>query len=108
MQTPTTIVASRTKRKAITTARWTTTKRSVSTLITHLYGSRGSAYFAQSNLTAAIADYEHTISAAPSSRAAVYAVLMLHVIMTRQGHDDAQQLALVAAAADRRNGLGRC
>ncbi|MGB0125911.1 MAG: tetratricopeptide repeat protein [Silvibacterium sp.] len=67
---------------------------------TTAYGNRGDAYFAQSNLTAAIADYEHTISAAPSSRAAVYAVLMLHVIMKRQGHDDAQQLARVAAAAD--------
>ena len=67
---------------------------------TSFYGSRASAYFAQSNLTAAIADYEHTISAAPSSSAAVYSVLMLHVIMKRQGHDDAQQLAQVAAAAD--------
>jgi tetratricopeptide (TPR) repeat protein len=64
------------------------------------YGNRGYAYFAQSNLTAAIADFEHTISASPSSSAAVYAVLMLHVIMKRQGHDDAQQLARVAAAAD--------
>jgi tetratricopeptide (TPR) repeat protein len=67
---------------------------------TSAYSSRGSAYFAQSNLTAAIADFVHTISAAPSSSAAVYAVLMLHVIMKRQGHDDAQQLARVAAAAD--------
>lgn len=64
------------------------------------YANRGDAYFAQPNLTAAIADFEHTISAAPSSNAAVYAVLMLHVIMKRQGHDDAQQLARVAAAAD--------
>jgi len=34
------------------------------------YGNRADTYFAQSNLTAAIADYEHTISAAPSSRTA--------------------------------------
>jgi tetratricopeptide (TPR) repeat protein len=67
---------------------------------TAAYGSRGYAYFAQSSLTAAIADFRHTISAAPSSSGAVYAVLMLHVIMKRQGHDDAQQLARVAAAAD--------
>jgi len=67
---------------------------------TAAYANRGHAYFAQSNLTAAIADFEHTISAAPSSEAAVYAVLMLHVIMKRQGHDDAQELARVAAAAD--------
>jgi tetratricopeptide (TPR) repeat protein len=67
---------------------------------TSAYSSRGSVYFAQSNLTAAIADFEHTISAAPSSSTAVYAVLMLHVIMKRQGHDDAQQLARVAMAAD--------
>ena len=64
------------------------------------YGNRGDAYFAQSNLTAAIADFEYTISAAPSSSAAVSAVLFLHVVMKRQGHDDAQQLARVAAAAD--------
>jgi tetratricopeptide (TPR) repeat protein len=64
------------------------------------YVNRGSAYFAQSNLTAAIADFLHTISAAPSSSGAVNAVLMLHVIAKRQGHDDAQQLARVAAAAD--------
>ena len=68
---------------------------------TSAYTNRGSAYFAQSNLTAAIADFDHTISAAPSSStSAVYAVLMLHPIMKRQGHDDAQQLARVAAAAD--------
>jgi tetratricopeptide (TPR) repeat protein len=67
---------------------------------TAAYGSRGYAYFAQSNLTAAIADFRHTISVAPSSSGAVYAVLMLHVIMKRQGHDDAQQLTRVAAAAD--------
>ncbi len=67
---------------------------------TSAYGSRGYAYFAQSNLTAAIADFAHTISAAPSSSGAVYAVLMLHVIMKRQGRDDARQLARVAAAAD--------
>src|SRR3984957_13629550 len=64
------------------------------------YPSRGLAYFTQSNLTAAIADFEHTISAAPSSSAALTAALMLHVIMKRQGHDDSQQLARVAAAAD--------
>ena len=64
------------------------------------YGNRGDAYFAQSNLTAAIADYEHAISAAPSSTTAVYAVLMLHVTLMKQGHDDTQQLARVAAAAD--------
>jgi len=67
---------------------------------TTAYLNRGGAYFAQSNLTAAIADFEHTISAAPSSGAAVSAVVMLHVIMKRQGHDDTQQLARVAAAAD--------
>ena len=67
---------------------------------TSAYSGRGSAYFAQSNLTAAIADFLHTISAAPSSSGAVYAVLMLHVIMKRQGHDDAQQLARVATATD--------
>jgi tetratricopeptide (TPR) repeat protein len=64
------------------------------------YTSRGYAYVAQSNLTSAIMDFLHTISAAPSSSGAVHAVLMLHVIMKRQGHDDAQQLARVAAAAD--------
>lgn len=67
---------------------------------TTAYLNRGGAYFAQPNLTAAIADLEHTISAAPSSGAAVSAVVMLHVIMKRQGHDDMQQLARVAAAAD--------
>jgi lipoprotein NlpI len=64
------------------------------------YSSRGYAYFAQSNSNAAIADFVHTVATEPSSSAAVYAVLMLHVIMKRQGHDDAQQLARVAAAAD--------
>jgi len=64
------------------------------------YGSRGDAYFAQANLTAAITDYEHAISLAPSSRTADYAVLMLHLIMLRQGQDNAHQLARVAAAAD--------
>ena len=67
---------------------------------TAAYLNRGDAYFAQSNLTAAIADFERTISAAPSSHAAVTAALFLHVVMKRQGHDDAQQLARVAAAAD--------
>lgn len=64
------------------------------------YEIRGDAYFNQSNLTAAITDFEHAISTAPSSRLAVFAVLMLHIVMRRQGHDDAQQLARVAAAAD--------
>ena len=67
---------------------------------TAAYLNRGIAYFAQSNLTAAIADFEHTISAAPSSSAAVSAALLLHVVMKREGHDDAKQLARVAAAAD--------
>jgi tetratricopeptide (TPR) repeat protein len=67
---------------------------------TTAYLNRGDAYFAQSNLTAATADFEHTISAMPSSSAAVSAALLLHVVMKRQGHDDAQQLARVAAAAD--------
>jgi tetratricopeptide (TPR) repeat protein len=64
------------------------------------YFNRGDAYFAQSNLTAAIADFEYTISATPSSSSAVSAALLLHVIMKRQGHNDAQQLARVAASAD--------
>jgi lipoprotein NlpI len=64
------------------------------------YLNRGVDYFAQSNLTAAIADFEYTISAAPSSSAAVSSALFLHVVMKRLGHDDAQQLARVAAAAD--------
>jgi len=67
---------------------------------TTAYLNRGGAYFAQSNLTAAIADFEYTISTAPSSSAAVSAALLLHVVMKRQGHDDAQQLARVAAVAD--------
>ena len=67
---------------------------------TGAYLGRGNAYFGQPNLTAAIADYEHTISAAPSSPAAFSAAVILHVIMKRQGHDDAQQLARAAAAAD--------
>jgi tetratricopeptide (TPR) repeat protein len=68
--------------------------------LTNAYGSRGDAYFAQSNTTAAIADLRYTIFAAPSSRTAVYAALTLHLIMKRQGRDDAQQLAQVAAVAD--------
>jgi tetratricopeptide (TPR) repeat protein len=64
------------------------------------YFNRGDAYFAQSNLRAAIADFEHTISATPSSSAAVSAALLLHVVMKREGRDDAQQLARVAAAAN--------
>ena len=67
---------------------------------TNAFLNRGSAYFDQANLTAAIADFEHTISATPSSSAAISAALLLHVILKRQGHDDAQQLARVAAAAD--------
>jgi tetratricopeptide (TPR) repeat protein len=67
---------------------------------TDAYLDRGDAYLFQSNLTAAIADYEHVISAAPSSGEAVYAALMLHVALKRQGRDDALQLALVAAVAD--------
>jgi tetratricopeptide (TPR) repeat protein len=50
------------------------------------YLNRGVVYFVQSNLTAAIADFEHA--------------LYLHVVMKRQGHNDAQQLARVEAAAD--------
>jgi tetratricopeptide (TPR) repeat protein len=64
------------------------------------YGSRGSAYFCQSNFPAAIADFMHTISASPSSSGALYGALMLHVIMKREGRDDAQQLARVAAVTD--------
>jgi len=64
------------------------------------YEKRGDAYFFQTNLTAAIANFEAAISAAPSSNTAVYAALMLHLVMNRQGHDDAAQLAQVAAAAD--------
>jgi hypothetical protein len=67
---------------------------------TTAYLNRGDAYFAQSNLTAAIADFEHTITATPSSSAAVSAALLLHVIMKRQGRDDAQRLARVATVAD--------
>jgi tetratricopeptide (TPR) repeat protein len=61
---------------------------------------RGYAYLLRSNRTAAIADFEDVISRAPSSRTAVFAALMLHVLMKRQGHDDALQLAPVAAVAD--------
>lgn len=67
---------------------------------TAAYLNRGDAYFAQSNLKAAVADFEHTISAAPSSSAAITAALFLHVIMKRQGQDDTQQLTRVATAAD--------
>jgi len=70
--------------------------------------NRGVAYFAQSNLTAALADFEYTISAAPSSSAAVFRALLLHVVMKRQGHDDAQQLARVGAVADLSKCLDRC
>ena len=64
------------------------------------YEKRGDAYLVQSNLPAAIANFEHAISAAPSSTTAIFAALMLHVAMKRQGNDDTQQLAPVAAAAD--------
>ena len=64
------------------------------------YFNRGDAYFARSNLKAAIADFEHAISAAPSSNAAITAALFLHVILKRQGQDDAQELARVSTAAD--------
>jgi Flp pilus assembly protein TadD len=62
--------------------------------------NRGLAYFLQGNQAAAAADFEHAISASPSSRTAVMAALMLHIAMQRQGRNDAQQLARVAAAAD--------
>lgn len=64
------------------------------------YFNRGDAYFFQPDLTAAIADYEHVIAAEPSASMAVYAALMLHVAMQREGRNDAQQLAPVAQAAD--------
>lgn len=64
------------------------------------YANRGGAYFLESNLSAAIPDFEHAISTAPSSRSALYAALMLHLAVKRQGHDDAQLLTPVAAAAD--------
>jgi tetratricopeptide (TPR) repeat protein len=64
------------------------------------YNRRADAYLAKSNLKAAISDFEQAISAAPSSNSAVMAALMLHVIQKRQGRDDAQELAQVAAAAD--------
>jgi tetratricopeptide (TPR) repeat protein len=64
------------------------------------YVSRGYAYSAQSDGTAALTDFKHVISTAPSSSLAVSSALMLHVIMKRQAHDDAAQLARVAAAAD--------
>jgi tetratricopeptide (TPR) repeat protein len=64
------------------------------------YNRRGDAYLERSNLNAAIADFEQAISSAPSSNGAVMAALMLHVILKRQGRDDTQELARVAAAAD--------
>jgi tetratricopeptide (TPR) repeat protein len=66
----------------------------------YAYEKRGEAYLSQSNLTTAIADFEVVISHAPSSNTAVYAALMLHVAMKRQGRDDAHQLTQVAGAAD--------
>jgi tetratricopeptide (TPR) repeat protein len=62
--------------------------------------NRGDAYLFHSNMTAAMADFEHVISTEPSSALAIYAALMRHVVSTQQGHDDAQQLAPVAQAAD--------
>ena len=62
--------------------------------------NRGASYLLQSHLTEAIADFEDVISHVPYSNTAIYAALMLHVAMKRQGHDDAHQLARVAAAAD--------
>jgi len=64
------------------------------------YERRADAYLAQSKITAAIADFEHTISIAPSSNTAVFAAVMLHVVMKRQGNNDSEQLAKVASAAD--------
>ena len=64
------------------------------------YVNRGLTYFVESNLAAALADFEHTINATPSSNAAISAAVLLHVIMKREGHDDASQLAQVAAVAD--------
>ena len=64
------------------------------------YLMRGSSYLFQSNLTAAVANFEQAISTAPSSSAAVYAAVLLHVAMKRQGHEDAHELAQVLAAAD--------
>jgi len=66
----------------------------------YAYVNRGAAYLLQSHLTEAIADFEEVISHVPYSNTAVYAALMLHVAMKRQGHNDAHQLARVAAAAD--------
>jgi tetratricopeptide (TPR) repeat protein len=67
---------------------------------TGAYENRGDAYLFQSNLASAIEDFEHVMSSAPSSGEALYAALMLHVAVKRQGRDDAQQLETVAAAAD--------
>lgn len=64
------------------------------------YEARGEAYLFQSNLAEATASFKEAIAAAPSSTVAVFAVLMLHVAMKGQRHDDAQELASVAAAAD--------
>jgi tetratricopeptide (TPR) repeat protein len=64
------------------------------------YEKRGDAYLFQSNVTEAIVNFKDAISAAPSSRTTIFAALMLHVAMKRQGHDDAQQLASVAAATN--------
>ena len=64
------------------------------------YEKRGETYLFQSNLTEAVANFEDAISGAPSSRTAVFAALMLHVAIKREGQDDAQKLASVAAAVD--------
>ena len=73
---------------------------SVNPKFPYSYEPRGEAYLFQSNLTAATASFKDAITAAPSSTAAVFAVLMLHVAVKGQRHDDAQELASVAAAAD--------
>jgi tetratricopeptide (TPR) repeat protein len=64
------------------------------------YNNRGLVYLIQNKLAAAIADFEYTIFSSPSSSAAVYAALWLHVASKRQGFDDAHLLAQVASVAD--------
>jgi tetratricopeptide (TPR) repeat protein len=64
------------------------------------YEKRGETYLFQSNLTEAVGNFEDAISGAPSSRTAVFAALLLHVAIKREGQDDAQKLASVAAAVD--------
>jgi tetratricopeptide (TPR) repeat protein len=65
-----------------------------------VYNNRGVIYLIQNKLPAAIADFEHTIFASPSSSAAVNAALWLDVASKRQGFDDAHLLAQVASVAD--------